>query len=458
MVPAIAVIEEPVESISRDRVQGLQEWVVAPAAAPVTESSAAAPATSASSSADGDDVTPVATESDAALLKDQRAMPSLEEAHTAKCVLDPAALSASGDEDVSPRDDMSTAASERERSENCILCSGSGLLCESIMSDPCPLCEPYGDTSGDQRPEALSATGISDGSSHATGPSDLERAEVVEGEEPSEQTDKDRLDAIGQLKDAKLTMHVVCKEGCTAMTAPPGLGPPGIWVWPYESKEGRAGSDASDADSKREEDDMINWPEESVDSAEVQFVGRVAQHCFGADFVKMAVSISETCVEGKLALLTANAQLHLEPTEPVHFLPPLARLQAVLARDQALHQCHIFRMDRAKDNASMHITCARVSTSTCWDILKNGHCPRPNCTWEHPAPAVMNITVVGGPCSFTMKSLADSAKDPLWTSMSENIQNKDCPPIESSFATMHQQSFGLNMDAFDEMTDSSDEM
>jgi len=70
----------------------------------------------------------------------------------------------------------------------------------------------------------------------------------------------------------------------------------------------------------------------------------------------------------------------------------------------------------------------------------------------------MNITVVGGPCSFTMKSLADSAKDPVWTSMSENIQNKDCPPIESSFATVHQQSLWLNMDAFDGMTDSSDEM
>merc|ERR1712023_314531 len=95
----------------------------------------------------------------------------------------------------------------------------------------------------------------------------------------------------------------------------------------------------------------------------------------------------------------AIVQLHLEPMAPVYldFLAPLTRMQSVLVRDQAHHQCQIFHVNCSKDHVSMNISCARVSISTCWDVLKKGYCPRPGCTWEHPVPTVINVTWTGGP-------------------------------------------------------------
>jgi len=203
--------------------------------------------------------------------------------------------------------------------------------------------------------------------------------------------------------------------------------------------------------------DIIEWPKSSIDSAEVEFVGKVAQACFGADFKKLAVSWSETWVEGKLALSIANVQLHLERAEAVNFLAPLARLQAMLARDQTLFQCQIFRLERSNDNASMHVTCARVSVNTCWDVLKSGFCPRTSCTWEHPAPTVMNVSLAGGPPMAMQTPLASLMPKPVVESLSETIPSKEFHMVPPSNAAMNEQ-MCFNFGAFDDMTDSSEEM
>merc|ERR1711865_484715 len=133
------------------------------------------------------------------------------------------------------------------------------------------------------------------------------------------------------------------------------------------------------------------------DSPEVEFVRKIAQLVFGPDFIKMTVSWSGQSAQGKTALPSASVQLHLEPIAFSSFLTPLTRIQAVMGRDQKTQQCHIYRMNRSKDGASLAMMCARVSVGTCWDVLKKGFCPRPSCLWEHPAPRHLNVCCVGGP-------------------------------------------------------------
>jgi len=395
------------------------------------------------------------------------AVPSLEEAQTAECVSASAApqnlVSPSSVEDACQRSDMSTAASERSSSGvasgSCILCSGSGLLCVGLLSDPCPLCEPAGE--GDERPEAEALNGNtgSDGSSLGAPPSELDRAEVIVVDESSEQnaSGSEDTNSANDAPPGKVTAPPGLGK---AMTAPPGLGPPGIWVWPHESDAPEGCTEATEPNPK-EDDKPITWPETSVDSAEVEFLGRAAQCCFQADFLKMTVKWSEPFVKGDVSLATANVQLHLEPTAPVNFLAPLARLQAVLARDQEANQIQCFRMERSKDNSSMHITCAKVSASTCWDVLKKGFCPRPACTWEHPAPTLLNVTCAGVP-AVHRTPLASLVSKPVVDAASEKIQSKDCPTFQPAMEPMGMQhvqmnQFSLNFGAIMSSDESSDE-
>jgi len=376
-------------------------------------------------------------------------LPSPGDAQTDKCISGstvPRNLASASPraEDALHVDDMSsTAASERERTESCILCSGSGLLCVGLLADACPLCdaEPEADGCETLEPEAPCGKAMSEGSSGGASPSAAEHAqESKDNYFPSNEGDSCPQRVYERTKDS------------TKMTAPPGLGPPGIWVWPHDSKTGVAKSDA-EAESS-DDANAISWPGSSVDCEEVEFVCRVAQGCFGHDFEKMKVTRVETKVEGKVALSIVNLQLHLDKKMPAHFLPPLARLQAMLARDQALHQCQIFRMDRSKDNSTVHLTCAKVTAGTCWDVTKKGFCPRPNCTWEHPASVVMQVSEVGGP---PITSATTVKQNVAADSSSLKIPAKEVPPVNG---TMNVNALNnLNFGAFDDlMSDSSEEM
>lgn len=365
---------------------------------------------------------------EAVRVRDDGAAPTdLEDTQTATCV----------SESAEPlRDDMSsTAASERERTESCILCSGSGLLCDGLLADACPLCE-----SG----EKAEATHDRSSSSTAESPKGVERS-------PANDVDL-AYDEAGSgecLEDAPLVprtpaLHVVSETG-TKMTAPPGIGPPGIWIWPHDDeKKGDAEKTAASGDTTR----TVTWPQSPVDSVEVEFVGKVARCCFGPEFMKMDVSWAETWVEGKLALSIANVQLHLEPTAPPNLLAPLVRLQSMLNSDQKFHHCQIFRMDRSSDDSSMHITCAQVSTGTCWDVLKSGYCPRTNCTWEHPAPSVMSVSVAGGPA--TKQTPLASLMPKLAADRAASDKAADFNMFPPSNVTQ------INIVNFDEFTDSSE--
>lgn len=365
---------------------------------------------------------------------DEPAPTALVETQTAMCVPEP----------VEPlRDDMSsTAASERERFDSCILCSGSGLLCDGLLSDACPLCD-----SDETAPEVKNERSSS--SSVIASPDGLERSPETEVEHALEDAGPKECSLAAEDESAlprPPALHVVSKEG-TKMTAPPGIGPPGIWIWPHDDQQ-KGDAEAASEDAA---DRTVDWPESSVDSFEVEFVGRVAQGCFGPEFLKMSVSWADTFVEGKRALSVANLELHLEPTAPGNFLAPLVRLAAMLTRDQKFYQCQIFRMDRSKDNSSMHITCAKVSTATCWDVLKSGYCPRANCTWEHPAPSVISVSVAGGPpaqqtplTTLMHKSAAESGSD--------KVEAADFFMVASDTTQLNQLNFG----AFDDFTDSDE--
>lgn len=396
-------------------------------------------------------------EADAAAPKQKGAPPSLGEAQTERCVsastvphnlasaitvphsppqcptVPSSVLRSTSGSDLS-----STAASERERSDNCILCSGSGLLCVGLLSDPCPLCEQGG----------LSIAEDINGSSASDG-SELERAEATGTAEASEQIGKEQEDCGSGSDDSnsKKDGPSVNIKGGTAMTAPPGLGPPGIWLWDdvNASKE----SDATKSDAKNG-DIVVNWPETSSDSPEVEFVGKLAQVCFGSDFMKMTVSWSEPWVRGNLTLSTADLQLHLEPSALSNFLPPLARLQAVLSRDAGVHQCHIFRMDRSKDNCSLAINMAKVSTNTCWDVLKAGFCPREKCTWEHPAPTLLSVSCAGDNGQPDLPTLMPEVR----AAATSDQMSKDAEPFQPAGLSNVQLNFAAFMD---DSSDSSEE-
>lgn len=197
-----------------------------------------------------------------------------------------------------------------------------------------------------------------------------------------------------------------------------------------------------------DEENTVSWPEDPVNSVEVEFIGKVSQLCFGSDIIKMTVWWDEPWLQGKVSVSTANVQLHLEPMAPVYldFLAPLARLQSLLARDQALHQCQIFRMSCSKDNASMDLSCARVAFNTCFDVLKKGFCPRQGCTWDHPVPTLVNVSWTGGP-ELHLQMEADSKMQ---------IQGGTGFPLSIGIMVDKPQ-FGLNIGAYDEMDDSSDD-
>jgi len=172
----------------------------------------------------------------------------------------------------------------------------------------------------------------------------------------------------------------------------------------------------------------------------------------------MTVSWAESFVEGKLALSIANVQLHLEPKAPANLLAPLVRLAAMLTRDQKLHQCQMFRMDRSKDNSSMHITCAQVSTATCWDVLKSGYCPRANCTWEHPAPCVICVSVAGSPPTQQTPLTSQCSQLLQQTSlMQQAVADSGSDKVKTEdFFMVPSNTTQLNFGAFDDFTDSDE--
>jgi len=345
----------------------------------------------------------------------------------------------------------STAAFDHD----CILCRGSGLLCIDLLKDPCPLCNE-GDTIVDERPMALSHSAVSDGSTHDAPPSESELVEdcshngsieVINnlrqlGNEEDSQSGAEHFDCLA---DVITGMQVVPKPAAAlTCTAPPGIGPPGVWVWPHVEKNAETDNAVKDAGEDREEDvNPCDWPEQTVNSVEMEFIGKVAQDCFGSDFIKMSVTWDEPWIQGQSIMRKASVQLHLEPMAPVYldFLAPLARLQSLLHRDQAHYQCHISRMSLTKDFATMDLSCATVTAATCWDVLKNGYCPRPACTWSHPVPTLVNVSWTGGP-------------EMLFGTKEEKIQ--DGPGSLFSMATVEMSNAQFNIGAYSS-DDSSDD-
>jgi hypothetical protein len=262
-------------------------------------------------------------------------------------------------------------------------------------------------------------------------------------------------------KTGRTNLHIRITGEGTAISAPPGLGPPGIWIWPHSPKKESPPKSEDDALEPNDDDSVVSWPRNYVDSPEVEFVGRVAQLCFGGEFIKLTVSWAEPWVTGDRSVSSAIMGLHLKPTATAKFTAPLALLQAMLARDQGIHRCQIFRMERSKDDVSLHISCSNISASTCWDVLKKGFCPRPNCTWEHPVPVLMNVTCVGlsaenekGPPTAMSKMTPDVASA---QNRSEDEASSHPTLLTSSGTTAHMH-VQLNMGAYDELDDSDDDM
>jgi len=334
----------------------------------------------------------------------------LEDALTETCDLSSPATDlapASSAVDMCQRSEVSTTASERGGNEHCILCSGTGMLCSGVLSDPCPLCETADGAVHDEchGVEASSAIGSSS-------------SEVASERNGKDDCHSSAAEAIQQ-KQPLASVNVM-SDG-TAMAAPPGLGPPGVWVW---SSTPKLGSDATELDSEQEtrsEDGpgVITWPNSTTDSVEVEFVGMSAQLCFGTDFLKMTVSWADKWLEEKMSMPIANLQMHVSSGSTA----TLGKLQAVLGRDQKIHQCHIFRMAKADNDASMTVVCAAVSANSCWDVLRKGFCPRGDkCTWEHPAPILLNVCFAG---TLPEKPLATLLQAPFANAVLEdNILTK----------------------------------
>merc|ERR1712176_1628754 len=96
------------------------------------------------------------------------------------------------------------------------------------------------------------------------------------------------------------------------VTSPPGLGPPGTWIWPDSKTE-------VSKQTCHESRNSFLWPDCAANCYEVEFLGIVAQSCFGEGFRKMMVSwVVEEC--------EADIALHLELGNR-HSLTPLALLQ-----------------------------------------------------------------------------------------------------------------------------------
>merc|ERR1712232_557753 len=158
-----------------------------------------------------------------------------------------------------------------------------------LLTDPCPLCEPEGETAGDERPELSSAIVASDGSTHDAPLSEIEQADSVGATETLEQLGKEEDSRSGaedtSCPDDSITGTQGVPKAATAMTmtAPPGIGPPGVWVWPHpDGQPCHSETPAVQADCEEEQE--VSWPDDPVNSVEVEFIGKVAQLCFGSDF------------------------------------------------------------------------------------------------------------------------------------------------------------------------------
>jgi len=111
----------------------------------------------------------------------------------------------------------------------------------------------------------------------------------------------------------------------------------------------------------------------------------------------------------------------------------------------------------------MTVVCAAVSANSCWDVLRKGFCPRGDkCTWEHPAPILLNVCFAG---TLPEKPLATLLQAPFANAVLEdNILSKKSalgylskePP--SVNAPIHGESTQIfNFEAFSD-SESTDEM
>jgi hypothetical protein len=327
----------------------------------------------------------------------------------------------------------STAASERDALQNCIVCNGSGLLCVGLLSDPCPLCDRPMESDSEHvadEPEKLPCL-IQYASTHSVALDDeTTSSNALLTDEDIEMSKREGNASVQEsLGEQTSTVQEPSKK-VGVVTSPPGLGPPGTWIWP-ETKA---------ASEDNESSNVIVWPDDSpINCFEVEFLGLVAKNCFGDAFENMSVSFSG--IEDK-----ADVELHLKSAR---FGDPLALLQLALERETSFRGCgcHIFHMERSEDNGpSMHVSCSQVSKDTCWDVLKTGRCPRPTtCPWEHPVPFNLNVSCEVEAPKAAMATLLQGS--PVMANVKTPIQAK------ASFNFPNQtvdQTIALNMSAYEE--------
>lgn len=320
------------------------------------------------------------------------------------------------------------------------------MLASGLLTDLCPLCGS--ERAEDEKQEALSSTA----SSGNGGGESLQSEDMCEG-----LTRTSRDNSVCEIGESVRTNP---KEG-KAISAPPGIGPPGIWFWPADADPpgGKTAPDDRTPDGAGSdtpgEEHTFSWPESYSNSPAVEFVCHVAQYCFEASFMSMNVSFAQPDEEGQT---TANLELHLRQAAMVSSMPPMARLQAVLARDHRMHQFHIFSMDRSIDNSSLRLSCAQVSADTCWDALKPAGCWRgSSCPWEHPVPTVVHVQCAGDHAALPTPLATLMPKVPFDPTTSDVIMNKGRIPATTVEVNMvelnHQQ---LNIHAYDDDYESDD--
>jgi len=372
--------------------------------------------------------TDVASQQDASVTArhpdEREAERSLGDAQTAVCVSGstPPFRAASDITDTV----SSTAASEQE-TYSCVLCSGTGLLCVGKLSDPCPLCgDQKVDSDSDRNSDKGVVAAVPLEVSDVPKPTDPVLAPEAEHGSATTGTDVNSQGPVKEAANPHSDETIVSQvqetpKTCKSVKAPPGLGPPGTWIWPAADDK-KTTSD--EPDKKSTASDELCWPEMPIDCVEVEFVGRVALECFGLEFQKMVVNWKTASVQGKLILPHARVVLHLEGSAFANSLSPLQRLQPVLSDEQKLHGCHIVRMERAKDNATLHFTCIYKTDSMCWDMLKLGRCPRPACTWAHPVPILISVSCADNPEGQQAKASL-MAKVPLMANAPDKIQSQE---------------------------------
>lgn len=134
-------------------------------------------------------------------------------------------------------------------------------------------------------------------------------------------------------------------------------------------------------------------------------VEEIARRAFCAEFRSSTLKVRSAPPE-----YTRNVCMELQLAEAAvkDLLAPLARLQGAVLQQMPSRGCQVYSVERARDNSLIKLCCAQVNDRSCWDAVKHGVCPRGGgsstggcCRWDHPAPTMLHITVIGDGAAST---------------------------------------------------------